>query len=122
MRSRYTAYALGLVDYIALTQVEPADRQAIQRFCGATRFLGLAPRSVPSGARLVQGRGRAAPGPRPSGFGGSVSSATTDTDQGTVTFRATLTQQGLDVSFVERSRFVRENGRWRYVDGDRIEG
>ena len=32
-----------------------------------------------------------------------------------VTFRAVLLDHGTDVGFVERSRFVQEDGAWRYV-------
>ena len=34
-----------------------------------------------------------------------------------VTFRATLTERGRDVGFTERSRFLQEDGAWKYVDG-----
>lgn len=34
-----------------------------------------------------------------------------------VTFKATLKQDKKDVSFTEKSRFLKENGKWFYVDG-----
>lgn len=34
-----------------------------------------------------------------------------------VTFRATLSQEGQDASFTEKSRFERLNGRWKYHSG-----
>lgn len=34
-----------------------------------------------------------------------------------VTFKAHLNQQNQDVSFVEKSRFLRVDGKWLYVDG-----
>jgi SEC-C motif-containing protein len=38
-----------------------------------------------------------------------------DETEETVTFRATLLQNGRDASFTERSLFVKERGRWLYV-------
>jgi SEC-C motif-containing protein len=43
-------------------------------------------------------------------------------DQGEVTFFAHIRQGPRDMSFGERSRFRRVDGRWLYVDGDRLEG
>ena len=95
MRSRYAAYALGAVDYI-LDTTHPAgplfrsDREAWRRdvadFCQGTRFEGLTVEAAPD----VAG------------------------DVGWVTFRAQLSQAGEDVSFRERSRFERLDGRWLY--------
>lgn len=99
MRSRYAAYAKGAVDYVIDTttpggpQWEP-DRETwrsrIEAFSSATRFEDL---------RVLE-----APDPGP--------------EEGFVTFEATLTQNGQDVSFVERSRFVRHEGRWTYHSGE----
>jgi len=38
MRSRYSAYALGLVDYIQKTQQAPIDPKETQDFCQNTEF------------------------------------------------------------------------------------
>ena len=38
-----------------------------------------------------------------------------------VTFKANITQNKQDVSFVEKSRFVKENGKWQYIDGQFID-
>lgn len=35
-----------------------------------------------------------------------------------VTFKATLSQNKNDVSFIEKSRFLKENNIWLYVDGE----
>ncbi len=35
-----------------------------------------------------------------------------------VTFKATLFQGNQDISFVEKSRFLKENNMWLYVDGN----
>jgi SEC-C motif-containing protein len=95
MRSRYAAYAVGDVDYIIATttpdgpQFEP-DRAAwarsIAAFSAATRFEKLEIRAT---SPIVDERGE-------------------------VEFFATLSRDGEDVSFVERSVFVRRDGRWSY--------
>ena len=38
-----------------------------------------------------------------------------------VTFKATLKQYNNDISFTEKSRFLKENGKWLYVDGQFID-
>ena len=98
MRSRYSAYALGEVDYlIATTHREGpqfrADTRAwaddLREFCQTTRFEALEVRT--------------------SGEQG---------ERGEVRFLARLSQAGRDVSFVEHSVFVREAGRWLYHSGE----
>lgn len=98
MRSRYSAYVVGAIDYLIAT-TDPAgpqyraDRDAwaqeIEQFCRHTRFERLTVRS--SGA---------------------------DEDHGEVRFFAKLSRDGEDVSFAERSRFTRVDGRWMYYSGD----
>ncbi|MBX2796472.1 MAG: hypothetical protein KTR31_02350 [Myxococcales bacterium] len=99
MRSRYTAYATGAADYIVHTTTPGGpqwmeDREAwleqIRTFAATTRFEGL---------RIVE-------------------APTVEGDEGFVTFEARLSRQGRDVSFVERSRFVRLDGRWTYHSGE----
>lgn len=97
MRSRYAAYALGLVEYVLAT-TDPRGPQAerdraawaasVADFSRRTRFEGL-----------------------------EVQDAHTSGDEGQVRFRARLTQGGRDASFTERSLFVRRDGRWLYVSG-----
>ena len=96
MRSRYTAYALGEVDYVLETThpegpVWEADRAGwagqVEAFCRGTTFEGL----VVLAAEAPAG------------------------DVGHVTFRARLSQGGRDASFSERSEFRRLDGRWLYV-------
>ncbi|NHZ72340.1 MAG: zinc chelation protein SecC [Aquificales bacterium] len=95
MRSRFAAYALGNAGYITRTthpqspHAQPkqkAWRQELKAFCRQTDFLGLQILQVGE----IQG------------------------DVGWVTFRAILMQAGRDVSFTEKSRFERVNGRWFY--------
>lgn len=97
MRSRYAAYALGLVDYVLDTtapdgpQAKP-DRATwaaeVGEFARTTKFVGLE----------VQGSGER-------------------DDTGWVRFRAVLTRGGRDASFAEKSAFVKKDGRWLYVSG-----
>lgn len=98
MRSRYCAYALGLVDYIlATTDPEGGawehDRASwaadVLRFASSTSFTGL-----------------------------EIRSSHESGDRGEVTFHAQLRRGGDDVSFAERSSFVRVEGRWLYHDGE----
>lgn len=91
MRSRYSAYAIGLVNYIIETthsKSRPADlaiwRDEIQAFCKRTAFTGLQIEEV-TGER--------------------------------VTFFAQLKRGDIDVSFREKSSFAEENGRLVYVEG-----
>jgi SEC-C motif domain protein len=98
MRSRFSAYAVGAVDYIVAT-TDPegpqhqTDREAwaeeIREFSARTRFEKLEIRDV----------------------------ALLDPDHGEVLFFAKLTRSGQDVSFCERSSFVRRADRWLYVSG-----
>ena len=37
-----------------------------------------------------------------------------------VTFKANITQNKQNVSFIEKSRFIKENGKWQYIDGEFI--
>jgi SEC-C motif-containing protein len=105
MRSRYAAYARGLVDYVIATTDPDGPawegrgtdlgvwRASIQRFARGTRFTGL---------EILEA-------PAPLG------------PTGTVTFRARLLQGGGDASFSERSRFTHRGGNWRYHSGTRLE-
>jgi SEC-C motif-containing protein len=90
MRSRYSAYVLGLGDYL-LDTWHPSTRPAsIEPNPPGLRWLGLELR-----------RHRA-----------------TDADHATVEFVARSRLHGRASRLHETSRFVREDGRWRYLDGD----
>jgi SEC-C motif-containing protein len=90
MRSRYSAYVLGLVPYL-LDTWHPSTRPASLDLDPATKWLGLEVRShVRAGD-----------------------------DRATVEFVARCRERGRGVRLHETSRFVREAGRWLYVDGDR---
>ena len=94
MRSRYSAYAFGLAEYIIkTTHPDNSDyteacaqwREDIMHFCKGTSFLGLKVLEFTDGEREAY-----------------------------VTFEAALSSGLLK----EKSRFLKENGRWLYVDGD----
>jgi SEC-C motif-containing protein len=100
MRSRFSAYALGLGEYLVDTlsahhedlatcsRQELADELSLVR--STQRFLGL---------RIV------------------CSSIDEALHEGEVLFVARIFEKGADRSFGELSRFVREEGAWCYVDG-----
>ena len=93
MRSRYSAFAYGLADYIIkTTHPNNSDhttdikrwKDEILSFCKHTSFLGL-----------------------------KVTGFTDGEKEAFVTFEASLSSGMLQ----EKSRFLKENGRWLYVDG-----
>ncbi len=100
MRSRYSAYALGNAPYILQTTHPqnpecrtPLDqrKKQIEAFCKATHFEDLE----------------------------ILDSAEKD-DSATVTFHAHLSQNGKDVSFVEKSQFAKVHDRWFYLEGTKL--
>jgi SEC-C motif-containing protein len=99
MRSRYSAFALGLGDYLVRTlTADHPDRadddaeRALAQTRDVHRFLGL-----------------------------TILEEQTEGDRGAVVFRARIFSRGVDRSFTERSRFRREGGAWRYEGGDIVE-
>ena len=90
MRSRYSAYVLELGDYL-LASWHPSTRPTTQpEFPAGLRWLGLEVR-----AHRIQ-----------------------DADHASVEFVARNKLGGRAERLHELSRFVREGGRWYYVDGD----
>lgn len=97
MRSRYTAFALGLGAYLVdtLASSHPdrkPSREAVVRELSRVRerqrFMGL---------RILH--------------------ASAGADEGEVLFFARIFEKGQDCSFAELSRFVRDEGAWRYESG-----
>lgn len=96
MRSRYSAYAKGLADYIIKT-THPENpsykkdheqwKQEILRFCRHTEFRDL------EIAEFIEGE-----------------------TESYVTFTAYMDQNHMDITFTERSRFLKENGEWLFRD------
>ena len=88
MRSRYSAYVLGLHDYLLATW-HPRTRPTLQDLQGDdARWLGLE-------VRAAQEHG----------------------DEATVEFIARYRSAGRGHRLHETSRFLREGGRWFYLDG-----
>jgi SEC-C motif-containing protein len=89
MRSRYSAFAVGDADYL-LRSWHSSTRPARLRLDPGTRWTRLEVVGADRGALF-------------------------DT-AGTVTFRAHYREAGRAGMLEERSRFVREDGRWVYLD------
>jgi SEC-C motif-containing protein len=96
MRSRYTAYTQGAVDYLIATTAAPTrpalDRDELADYCKHLRGVSL---------QIVE----------------TVAGGPGDTT-GVVHFAATLRAHGRKFVQRERSRFTREDGRWVYLDGE----
>lgn len=90
MRSRYSAYVLGLGEYLLQTWHPTMRPAAPPQLEPGLRWLGLELRA----------------------------SRATDADHATVEFVARSKLGGRAHRLHETSRFVREDGRWYYVDGD----
>lgn len=88
MRSRYAAYVLGRADYLLATW-HPDTRPGDISLDPAVRWLGL-----------------------------DVRRHATEADRATVEFVARSKLGGRALRLHETSRFVREAGRWYYVDGE----
>ncbi len=100
MRSRFSAYSLSLVDYIIAT-THPKSRfyssdiktwkEDILAFCKATTFDDLT---------IIE----------------HISLPNLET----VTFRAHLTEEDHDISFTEKSTFIKDEGRFKYAAGEML--
>lgn len=90
MRSRYSAFALGDVDWL-LASWHPATRPPVLELDRSLRWTGLEVLEVAGGTVLQP--------------------------DGVVAFRAGWTQDGRSGALEERSRFRRADGAWRYLDG-----
>ena len=95
MRSRYTAYVRGAVDYLVDTHDastrKATDRKAIAQWSRDTGWLGLEIVATEKGSE--------------------------SDDEGIVEFIARGVTQGKPFMQRERSRFRKVDGRWYYVDG-----
>ena len=90
MRSRYTAFVLERASYLLATWAA-AKRPSQVRFDAGAKWLGLDVRAFKE----------------------------SDSDHATVEFVARQREAtGRAIRLHEHSRFVRENGRWYYLDGD----
>lgn len=96
MRSRYSAYVVGAIDYLGET-LHPShrtdwDREATRRWADDAAWLGLEILKTENGRE-------------------------TDSE-GIVEFIASYREQGVDRAHRERSVFRRHGGRWYYVEGE----
>lgn len=89
MRSRYSAFVLGLSDYLRATW-HPDTCPADLSLDPAVNWLGLEVRAATQA----------------------------DATHGEVEFVARSREGGKGHRLHERSRFVQQDGRWYYVDGD----
>ncbi len=96
MRSRYTAYVKGAVDYIVDTCVQEGERdidiEQTKRWSQKSQWLGL---------KIVS----------------SSKGGPTD-DEGVVEFEATYALDGLKDRHHERAKFKKIDGSWLYDDGE----
>jgi SEC-C motif-containing protein len=95
MRSRYSAYATGVLDYLVQSCVggeEGVDREATKRWSQQSEWLGLRILDIEKGQ----------PGD----------------ETGLVEFIATYVQGGLKDRHHERAKFVKKDGAWLYEEGD----
>ena len=97
MRSRYAAFALGLGPYLVRTLASGHDDLALPREALVRELSQARDRQRFMGLRILHEED-----------GGS---------EGEVMFYARIFEKGVDGSFVELSRFVREGNAWRYASG-----
>ncbi len=93
MRSRYAAFALGLGEYLVDTLASSHRHRDLPREALVTELSRAKDRQRFLGLRVVRAEG----------------------DE--VLFEARIFERGKDQSFAELSKFVREDGRWRYESG-----
>jgi SEC-C motif-containing protein len=98
MRSRYTAYAKGAVDYIVGTCLRDdehgIDIEATRRWSEKSRWLGLKILATTKGAA--------------------------SDSEGSVEFKATYELDGLREEHHEISNFVKKDGAWLFTEGEVI--
>lgn len=92
MRSRYSAFVTGDIDWIMDSHhsatVDEVDRGEVEQWANGSEWLGLRIRSTEAGAE--------------------------GDDEGMVSFRARYKVQGQQVDHVEHAHFEREGGEWRF--------
>lgn len=98
MRSRFSAFALGLGRYLVDTMARAGEDLALPEDALVRELSHVKDTQRFMGLRIIH--------------------AAADGDRGDVMFFARVFERGVDRSFVEHSRFVREDGEWRYVDGE----
>lgn len=102
MRSRYSAYALGLVDYIIETTHPNSPHFVSDRKQWLFQIRGFSKQVSFEGLEILETQ-----------FSNSESF---------VTFVAHLRKGNVDLTFTERSRFLKCGHAWKYVDGKIAQG
>lgn len=92
MRSRYSAFALGLGEYLVRTGDHDESAATLSEWARSVTWLGLEVKKVERGS--------------------------IDDDEGHVTFVARYVEKGVEVSLEERSFFRRGADGWRYLSGE----
>lgn len=96
MRSRYSAFVMKDADYLVKTwhpSCEPdAFRADLEKSFAGTEWLGLTLFAADNGKHA---------------------------DEGFVSFVARFREHSKTSALIERSRFLKENGQWYYIDGTR---
>lgn len=96
MRSRYSAYVIQDADYLVATWHPAVRHDTLKSDISAgfaqTQWLGLTVYEEAEGK---------------------------DDNEGFVSFVARFADQGHESAIIERSRFLKESGRWYYIDGSR---
>ncbi len=99
MRARYSSYACGEVGFLKTSMVSSAqedfDEASSKAWSQAAEWHGLEIVKTEKGG--------------------------VDDDEGVVEFRALYTANGEFCNHHERSTFVKENGEWRFQDGDFVQ-
>ena len=88
MKSRYTAFVVGKIDYIIKTSTFQKDFDDLKSFSSSCEFKKL-----------------------------EILEFLDDNNEAFVTFKATIFCDIQDNSFTEKSRFIKENGKWYYESG-----
>jgi len=91
MKSRYSAFALGQIAYIIKTSTFQKDFDDLASFSRECEFQKLDIIEFSDGDEVAY-----------------------------VTFRATLFCSGVDSSFVEKSRFIKVDGKWLYEGAEEL--
>ncbi|MDL2210190.1 YchJ family protein [Desulfovibrio sp. OttesenSCG-928-O18] len=96
MRARYTAHAVGAFDFLE-TSVHSSAREAVdtkkmRQFAEAVTWQGMEVHATEAGGEKD--------------------------DEGRVAFTARYSVNGVDQELREDASFVREDGEWRYLDGN----
>jgi len=95
MRSRYSAFVLGEGEYLVETRAAPpriGEAEELGQWGRSVTWLGLTVTQTEEGG--------------------------VNDERGRVSFEARFLEDGEVVTLAESSRFLRDTGKWRYLDGE----